>query len=243
MWRVSGRATAGRAAQQGRRHDDDVRVRENQKDCRRTKTADTRETISSVRPAFNTPPCYEPRGEEAQERGREEESVEPVWSESSVHGTGASNLDPTALSTVSELIEASEAGELVGTEQVESAVSCATASSVAGDTAEARAAVEPRIEPSAAGELAGARAAGEPAEACAAGSADVASKLTGAIAAGAAAGLAEASAAARAVASAAGAGASGEQAVGASPSATASSGQAEDVSQNAAGSSDQAEGP
>ena len=65
MMRVSGRATAGRAAQQGRRHDDDVRVRENQKDCRRTKTADTRETISSVRPAFNTPPCYEPMDEEA----------------------------------------------------------------------------------------------------------------------------------------------------------------------------------
>ena len=101
-------------------------------------------TISSVRPAFNTPPCYEPRGEEAQERGREEESVEPVWSESAVNGTGASILDPTASSTASEPTEASEAGELAGTEQVESAISCETAPRVAGDTAEARSAVKPR---------------------------------------------------------------------------------------------------
>ena len=72
-------------------------------------------------------------------------------------------MDPTASSTASEPIEASEAGELVGTEQVESAVSCVIAPSVAGDTAEARAAVKPRIEPSAAGELAEARAADEPA--------------------------------------------------------------------------------
>lgn len=240
MWRVSGRATAGRAPS---RSADTTTMRGTKEGIEGLKQRTQGHTISSVRPAFNTPPCYEPRGEEAQERGREEEPVEPVWSESAVHGTGASILDPTASSIASEPIEASEAGELAGTEEVESAISCETAPSVAGDTAEARAAVKPRIEPSAAGELAGARAAGEPAEACAAGSADAASKLTGASAAGAAVGLAEASAAARAVASAAGAGASGEQAVGASPSATASSGQAEDVSQNAAESSEQAEGP
>ena len=114
--------------------------------------------------------------------------MEPVWSEAAVHGTGASILAPTASSTASEPIEASEAGELVGTEQVESAVSCVIAPSVAGDTAEARAAVKPRIEPSAAGELAEARAADEPAEACDAGAAGAVSKLTGASVAGAAAG-------------------------------------------------------
>ena len=103
--------------------------------------------------------------------------MEPVWSESTVHSTGASILDPITSSNASEPIEASEAGELAGKEQVESAVSCVIASSVAGDTAEAsaavraEAAVKPRIEPSAAGELAEARAAGEPAEACAAGAA------------------------------------------------------------------------
>ena len=96
---------------------------------------------------------------------------------------GATILDPKASSTAGEPIEASEAGELVGTEQVESAVSCVVAPSVAGDTAEARAAVKPRIETSVAGELAEARAAGEPAEVCPAGAADTAnaaSKLTGA---------------------------------------------------------------
>ena len=152
--------------------------------------------------------------------------MEPVWSESAVHSTGASILDPTASSTASEPIEASEAGELVGTEQVESAVSCVMAPSVAGDTAEARAAVKPRIEPSAAGELAEARAAGGPAEACAASAADAASKLTEASVAGAAVGPAEASAAVRAEASATGTGASGEHAVGISSSAVASSEQA-----------------
>ena len=103
-----------------------------------------------------------------------------------MHSTGASILDPTASSTASEPIEASE-GELVGTEQVESAVSCVMAPCSAGDTAEARAAVKPRIEPS---------VAGEPAEACAAGAADAAdaaSKLTGASVAGAAAGPTKAS--------------------------------------------------
>ena len=104
-----------------------------------------------------------------------------------MHSTGASILDPTASSTASEPIEASEAGELVGTEQVESAVSCVMTPCFAGDTAEARAAVKPRIEPS---------VAGEPAEECAAGAADAAdaaSKLTGASVAGAAAGPAKAS--------------------------------------------------
>ena len=54
-------------------------------------------------------------------------------------------MDPNASSTASEPIEASEAGELMGSEQVESAVSCVMAPSVAGDTDEARAAVKSRI--------------------------------------------------------------------------------------------------
>ena len=77
--------------------------------------------------------------------------MEPVWSESAVHSIGATILDPKASSTASEPIKASEAGEPMGTEQVESAVSCAMASSVAGDIAEARAEVKSRIETSAAG--------------------------------------------------------------------------------------------
>ena len=165
-------------------------------DARLSKTTDTR---YSVRPAFNTPPCYEPRGEEAQDRGREEEPVEPVWSESAVHSMGATILDPKASSTAGEPIEASEAGEPMGTEQVENAVSYEMAPSVAGDIAEARAEVKSRIEKSAAGELVEARAAGGPPEACAAGAAD---------------------------ASATGTGVSGEQAVGISSSAVTSSEQA-----------------
>ena len=135
MWKVSGRATAGRAPS---RSADTTMRGTKESDAWLSKTTDTR---YSVRPAFNTPPCYEPRGEEAQDRGREEEPVEPVWSESAVHNTGASILDPNASSTASEPIEASEAGEPMGTEQVEIAVSCVMAPSVAGDTAEARAAV------------------------------------------------------------------------------------------------------
>ena len=142
------------------------------------KTTDTR---YSERPAFNTPPCYEPRGEEAQDRGREEEPVEPVWSESAVHSMGATILDPKASSNAGEPIEASEAGEPMGTEQVENAVSYEMAPSVAGDIAEARAEVKSRIETSAAGELAEARAAGGPAEACAAGAADASATGTASV--------------------------------------------------------------
>ena len=66
--------------------------------------------------------------------------MEPVWSESAVHSMGATILDPKASSTAGEPIEASEAGESMGTEQVENAVSYGMAPSVADDIAEARAA-------------------------------------------------------------------------------------------------------
>ena len=153
--------------------------------------------------------------------------MEPVWSESAVYSAEASILDSTASRSASEPIEASGAGELTETERVESAVSCVIAPSVAGDTAEAIAAVGTRLESNAAGELAEARAAGEACAACVAGAAYAASKLTGASAAGAAAGPTEASAAMCAVASAVGTGASSERAAGVSPSAAWSSEQAE----------------
>ena len=105
-------------------------------------------------------------------------------------------MDPKASSTAGEPIEASEAGESMGTEQVENAVSYEMEPSVADDIVEARAEGESRIEKSAAGELVEARAAGGPPEACAAGAA---------------------------TASAAGTGASGEQVIGISSSAVTSS--------------------
>ena len=67
--------------------------------------------------------------------------MEPVWSESAVYSAEASILDSTASRSASEPIEASGAGKLTETERVESAVSCVTAPSVAGDTAEAIAAI------------------------------------------------------------------------------------------------------
>ena len=168
-------------------------VTKRESDARLDKTTDTR---YSERPAFNTPPCYEPRGEEAQDRGREEEPVEPVWSESAVHSTGATILDSKASSTAGEPTEASEAGEPMGMEQVENVVPCEMEPGVAGDISEARAEVTSRIEKNAAGELVEARAAGGPPEAC---TADAAT------------------------ASAVGTGASGEQAIGTSSSAVTSS--------------------
>ena len=188
-------------------------------DARLSKTTDTG---YSVRPEFNTPPCYEPRGEEAQDRGREEEPVEPVWSESAVHSTGATILDSKASSTAGEPTEASEAGEPMGMEQVENVVPCEMEPGVAGDISEARAEVTSRIEKNAVGELVEARAAGGPPEACAAGAADASATGTG-VSGEQAVGISSS-----AVTSSEQAGGAW-QSVGVSPSATAFSGQVEDV--------------